>query len=174
MNSENFRLFSKNEARSGESPELTGSKHAAFPYLCRAPDMKKIHIVLLVLIIAAIAVLANFLQVSSTYDTIATAKEKPGKFVHVVAKLDRSQPVVYDPVNNPNYVSFRAIDSLGGTMQVVYKNAKPENLEHSERLVLKGSMKEDYFECREILMKCPSKYTDDPNRIQESMNTNTN
>ena len=136
--------------------------------------MKKIHIVLLVLIVAAIAVLASFLQVASTYDTIATAKEKPGKFVHVVAKLDKDQPVEYDAINNPNFLSFTAIDSLGGRVKVIYKNAKPDNLEHSERLVLKGAMQQDHFECKEILMKCPSKYTDDPARMQKSLNTNTN
>ncbi len=136
--------------------------------------MKKIHIVLLVLIVAAIAVLVSFLQVSTTYDSIDMAKSKPGKFVHVVAKLDRTDPVVYDPVNNPNFLSFTAMDSLGGRVKVVYNNAKPDNLEHSESLVLKGAMMEGQFECKEILMKCPSKYTDDPNRIQESINSNTN
>lgn len=136
--------------------------------------MKKTQIILLVLIVAAIAVLISFLKVSTTYDTIAMAKSKPGKFVHVVAKLDRSQPVEYDAVKNPNYLSFTVVDSLGQSVKVVYKNAKPDNLEHSERLVLKGAIKDDYFECKEILMKCPSKYTDDPTRIQESIDNNTN
>lgn len=135
--------------------------------------MKKIHVVLLVLIVAAIAVLISFLKVSTTYDTIEMARSKPGKFVHVVAKLDRNQPVEYDAVKNPNFLSFTVIDSLGEKVKVIYKNAKPDNLEHSERLVLKGAIKDDYFECKEILMKCPSKYTDDPNRIQESINNNT-
>jgi cytochrome c-type biogenesis protein CcmE len=110
----------------------------------------------------------------SSYETIATAKEKEGKFVHIVAKLDKSQPIDYDALKNPNYLSFTAVDSLGGTVQVVYKNAKPDNLEHSERLVMKGKMQGDQFECNEILMKCPSKYTDDPNRIEQSINNNTN
>ena len=110
----------------------------------------------------------------SSYETIASAKEKQGKFVHVVARLDKSMPVEYDAVKNPNYLSFTAVDSLGSTMKVVYKNAKPDNLEHSDRLVMKGKMEGDQFECNEILMKCPSKYTDDPKRIQESLNNNTN
>jgi len=136
--------------------------------------MKKTHIILLVLIVAAIAVLISFLQVSTTYDTIEMAKSKPGKFVHIIGKLDRGKPVEYDAVKNPNYLRFSLVDSLGGSVKVVYNNAKPDNLEHSERLVLKGAIKDDYFECKEILMKCPSKYTDDPNRIQQSINNNTN
>lgn len=140
----------------------------------RKENMKKIQIILLVLIVASITVLISFLKVSSTYDTIAMAREKPGKFVHVVAQLDKSIPVEYDAIKNPNLVSFIAVDSLGDKMKVIYKKEKPTNLEHSDRLVLKGSMKEDHFECDEILMKCPSKYTDDPNRIQQSINNNSN
>jgi len=141
--------------------------------------MKKTHIVLLVLIVAAIAGLISLMPKSgvdlmSSYESIASAKEKEGKFVHVVAKLDKRQPIEYDALKNPNYLSFTAVDSLGGTVQVVYKNAKPDNLEYSERLVMKGKINGDKFECNEILMKCPSKYTDDPNRIQQSINNNTN
>jgi len=142
-------------------------------------EMKKTQIVLLVLIVAAIAGLISLMPKSgvesmSSYESIASAKAKPGKFVHVVAKLDKSQPVDYDAVKNPNYLSFTAIDSVGGSVRVVYNSAKPDNLEHSDRLVMKGKMDGDHFACDEILMKCPSKYTDDPKRIQESINKNTN
>jgi cytochrome c-type biogenesis protein CcmE len=75
--------------------------------------MKKIHIILLVLIAGAIGVLISFLKLATTYDTIETAEAKPGKFVHVIAKLDHTKPVEYDAINNPNYLSFTAVDSLG-------------------------------------------------------------
>jgi cytochrome c-type biogenesis protein CcmE len=122
--------------------------------------MKKTQIVLLVLIAASIAVLISFLKASPTYDTVEIAKSKPGKSVSLIGKLDRSQPVEYD-YKNPNYLSFTIIDSLGSSVKVVYHNPKPDNLEHSERLVLKGAIKDNYFECKEILMKCPSKYKDE-------------
>ena len=136
--------------------------------------MKKIHIVLLILIAAAIAVLISFLKTASTYDTIESAKAKPGKFVHVIAKLDHSKPVEYDAVNNPNYLSFTAVDSLGSSVKVVYHNSKPDNLEVSERLVLQGAYKGDYFECKEIMMKCPSKYKDDVKANEKSIQGATN
>lgn len=132
--------------------------------------MKKTHIIILVLIVGAIAVLISLLPTLSTYETVASAREKQGKYVHLIAKLDKERPVEYDAINNPNYLSFMAVDSLGQSVKVVYNNAKPENLEHSERLVLKGKMEDDHFACQEILMKCPSKYTDDPTRVQESVN----
>ncbi len=135
--------------------------------------MKKIHIILLVLIATAIGVLISFMGTLTTYDTVETAKSKPGKFVHLIARLDKEQPLEYDAINNPNYLRFSAIDSLGGKVNVVYHNAKPENLEHSERLVLKGSMQGDHFECKEILMKCPSKYKDDMKAAQKNLPSTT-
>ena len=123
--------------------------------------MKKIHIILLVFIAAAIAVLTSFLQTATTYDSIETAKTKPGKFVHVMAKLDLSQKLEYDAINNPNYLSFTVVDSIGGSMKVVYHNAKPDNLEMSDKLVLKGKYEGDHFECKDIQTKCPSKYKED-------------
>jgi Cytochrome c-type biogenesis protein CcmE len=133
--------------------------------------MKKLHIIILVCIAISIGVLISFMGTLTTYDTVDTAKTKPGKFVHLVAKLDQSQPIEYDAVKNPNYLSFTAIDSLGGSVKVVYHNAKPENLESSTRLVLKGSMKDEHFECKEILMKCPSKYKDDMKAAEKNIPT---
>jgi len=129
--------------------------------------MKKTHIILLVFIAVAIGGLLMFSVDFSTYDTIASAKEKQGKYVHLIAKLDKSVPIDYDPANNPNYLSFTAVDSLGGTAKVIYHNTKPTELEQSERVVLKGKMKGDVFECSEILLKCPSKYKDDKKQLEK-------
>ena len=124
--------------------------------------MKKTHIIALLLIAVAIAVLISFMGNVTTYETIASAKEKPGKFVNIIVKVDKSKPMTYDPVKNPNFLEFTALDTLGNSMQVVYHNAKPTDMEKSERVVLKGSVQGDHFECKDILLKCPSKYKDDP------------
>lgn len=129
--------------------------------------MKKTHIVLLVVIAFAIAGLLMFSADFSTYDTISSAKEKQGKYVHLIAKLDKTVPIEYNPANNPNYLSFTAVDTLGGTTKVVYHNTKPTELEQSERVVLKGKMKGEVFECSEILLKCPSKYKDDKKQLEK-------
>lgn len=123
--------------------------------------MKSLHIAVLIVIVASIAFLASFMGNLSTYDTVGSAKKKPGKFVHLIGKLDHSYPIMYDAVKDPNYLSFMVVDSLGSRIEVVYRNAKPENLETSEKLVLKGAVKGEHFECKDILMKCPSKYKDD-------------
>ena len=71
--------------------------------------MKKIHIALLVLIAGAIAVLISFLKTATTYDSIETAITKPGKFVHVMAQLDKTQPLEYDAIKNPNFLRFTVL-----------------------------------------------------------------
>lgn len=131
--------------------------------------MKKTHIIILVGIAALIVALLVFSADFSTYDSIVSSKQKQGEFVHVIAKVDKSKPVEYDPIKNPNYLTFYAVDSLGGQTKVVYKNAMPGDLMKSERLVMTGSMQQDYFECKDILLKCPSKYKDDEKQLEKEV-----
>jgi cytochrome c-type biogenesis protein CcmE len=133
--------------------------------------MKKTHIVLLVLIAAAIAVLISYTGNLSTYETVASARQKEGKFVRLIAKVDKRQPREYDPIKDPNYMVFTAVDTLGNTTKVVYRNSKPTDFEKSERLVLNGKMQNGQFECKDMLMKCPSKYKDDPNAARKNLTT---
>lgn len=131
--------------------------------------MKKIHIILLVFIAATIAVLISFLKTTTTYDTVDTAISKPGKFVHLMARLDKTQPVEYDALKDPNFLKFTAVDTLGKSVQVVYHNPKPENFETSERLVLKGKYSDGIFDCKSIQTKCPSKYKDDMKAAEKNI-----
>jgi cytochrome c-type biogenesis protein CcmE len=136
--------------------------------------MKKSHIIILVGIAALIVGLIVFSAGDfSTYDTIDAAKKNPGKYVHIIAKVDKSEPVEYDPVNNPNYLAFYAIDSLGGKTKVIFHNSKPTDFEKSERLVMKGKMSGDHFECNDILLKCPSKYKDDKKQLEKTVTDQT-
>ena len=84
--------------------------------------MKKTHIIILVLIAISIVVLISYTGDLSTYETISSARQKEGKFVTLIAKVDKKQPVEYDAIKNPNYLSFTALDSLGGSIKVIYHN----------------------------------------------------
>lgn len=133
--------------------------------------MKVSHILILVVIAVAIGLLISTMTDLSTYDTINSAKAKPGKYIHIIAKLDTSNGKVieYDAIKNPNYFSFHIVDSLGGTSKVVYMKGKPPtDMEKSERIVLKGKMTDSAFVCDDILIKCPSKYTDDKAKISSN------
>lgn len=135
--------------------------------------MKKIHIILLVLIAISISVLVSYMGDVTTYDTVSSAKQKPGKFVHLIARMAPNS-LEFDPATNPNYLTFTALDSLGGNIKVVYRNTKPTDMEKSERLVLKGRVEGDHFECQSILLKCPSKYKDDMNAASKELETANN
>ena len=81
----------------------------------------------------------------------------------------------YDPVKNPNYLSFHILDTLGNKARVVYYYEKPYDMEKAERIVLKGKMKGDVFEITQkngILIKCPSKYKDDPEAAKKNLSQN--
>ena len=137
--------------------------------------MKKLHIVLLVFIAIAIGTLVSFMGNLSTYETIASARQKEGKSVTIIAKLDVSKPMEYDPVKNPNFLSFHILDTLGNKARVVYYFEKPYDMEKAERIVLKGKMKGDVFEITQkngILIKCPSKYKDDPEAARKNLSQN--
>lgn len=133
--------------------------------------MKKSHIIILIGIAVLIVALIVFSAGDfSTYESIQSAKKKPGKQVTIIAQFDKSQPIEYDPQKNSNYLSFYAKDSLGGQTKVIYRNSKPTDLEKSERIVLTGMMENGQFECKKILLKCPSKYKDDKKELERTMN----
>jgi hypothetical protein len=137
--------------------------------------MKKLHIVILVLIAASIAALISFMGDLTTYETIASARQKTGKTVTIIAHLDNTQPIEYNPARDPNYVSFHISDTLGNTAKVVYHFEKPYDLEKAERITLKGQMVGDVFEITRkdgILLKCPSKYKDDPKAAKQALSQN--
>jgi cytochrome c-type biogenesis protein CcmE len=134
--------------------------------------MKKIHIVMLIGIAVVISGLISLMGDLSTYETLASARQKSGKSVTVIAKLDRSAPIIYNPAKNANFTSFYVIDSLGNRAKVEYHFEKPFDMEKSERIVLKGQMKGDVFEITRkdgILIKCPSKYKDDPKAAKNNL-----
>ena len=130
--------------------------------------MKKIHIILLLLVIGGIVGMSFFIKDLTTQETFATAREK-GKFVVVKVQLDKQTPVEYDGLKNPNYTVFYAVDKDGKRSKVVYNNSKPQDIERSEGLDLNGYMRDGYFECTKLQMKCPSKYKDNMQGAQKNL-----
>lgn len=133
--------------------------------------MKKIHIVILILIVAGISGMSFFIKDLTTYETFASAAENKERFVVVKVKLDKSKPIEYDQIKDPNLTVFYAIDQNGNSSKVIYKNAKPTDIERSEGIDLNGYMRNDHFECTKLQMKCPSKYKDDMNAAQKNLPT---
>jgi len=124
--------------------------------------MKKSNIFALVLIAAALAGILSMVGDFSTYETFATADQKPGKEFQIIANLDTlTNKMHYDPIKDANHFVFYAKDEAGLSRKVVFNGTKPQDFERSEKLTMTGSMQNGEFKCSKILMKCPSKYKTD-------------
>jgi cytochrome c-type biogenesis protein CcmE len=122
--------------------------------------MKKLHIVGIIVIAVAIGVIITSLKNTTSYADFSEATANPDKEYHVVGKLNKEKPQIYDPQINPDEFVFTMVDNKGIEKQVVLHKNKPQDFERSEQIVLIGKMKGDAFHANDILMKCPSKYND--------------
>lgn len=122
--------------------------------------MKKLHIIAIIVIAVAIGVIFVSLKNTSTYADFTEAMNNPEKEYHVVGKLDKAKPQIYEPAVNPDEFLFTMVDNQGVEKTVVLHKSKPQDFEKSEQIVLIGKMQGDEFHAKDILMKCPSKYND--------------
>ena len=128
--------------------------------------MKKLHIIGIIIIAIAIGVIFySLVGDSSKYADFAEAILNPGKEFHVVGKLDKNQPQIYEPRLNADQFLFSMIDNKGIEKRVVLHKSKPQDFEKSEQIVLIGEMRGDDFHASDIVMKCPSKYNDGKSQL---------
>jgi cytochrome c-type biogenesis protein CcmE len=122
--------------------------------------MKKRSIFGLVIIAVAIAVIISIYSSSSSYGTFNDAKQTESQ-LRVVGYLDKQKELYYDAAKDANYFSFYVKDKKGEECKVIFRGTEPQDFGKSEQIVLTGQMKGTEFHASEILMKCPSKYTQD-------------
>ncbi|MCB9051850.1 MAG: cytochrome c maturation protein CcmE [Lewinellaceae bacterium] len=122
--------------------------------------MKKIYIVAILMIVAAIALLTTAADDMSTYATFSQAT-RSGDRVKIAGQLSKDKEMYYNPAEDPNYFSFYIKDTEGEERKVVLLSEKPQDFELSEQIVLTGQMKDEAFVATDMLMKCPSKYKDE-------------
>jgi len=96
----------------------------------------------------------------ATYSNFENAR-LTDQSVKVVGNLVKDKEIVYDEMVDPNYLSFYMIDDKGEERKVVLGKGKPTDFELSESIVLTGKMKGNEFHASDMLLKCPSKYTDE-------------
>lgn len=128
--------------------------------------MKKIYIIAIVMIAAAIVLLTTAAEDMSTYATFADAS-RSGERVKIAGQLSKDKEMYYNPQEDPNYFSFYIRDTKGDERKVVLLSEKPQDFELSEQIVLTGQMKGDEFVATDMLLKCPSKYKDEEVYIRE-------
>ena len=123
--------------------------------------MKKTHIFILVFVVAAVGVILSLFANTSTYTDFSAAVDNPGKEFHVIGKLVKEKPIVYDTKVDANKFTFYMTDQKGAERLVTYKGAKPQDFEKSEQVVVIGKIENDAFEASSLLLKCPSKYNEE-------------
>lgn len=123
--------------------------------------MKKIHIIAIVIIAIAFGVIMTSLSNNSTYASFKEADEHPTRIYHVVGRLDKNKPFLYDAHLNANLFTFYLIDREGTERKVMLQKPEPDDFAHSEQIVVIGNANgNDEFKAQDVLMKCPSKYQD--------------
>lgn len=127
--------------------------------------MKKSHILIIVVIAAAIGIIVTTAGDASTYVTFEQAYQMASsgskKSIHVVGELkkDESGDIV-GIMPGPDRVSFSFImlDEQKREQLVQYNQPMPTDFTKSEKVVVVGSYRGEAFVADKILLKCPSKY----------------
>jgi len=131
--------------------------------------MKTKHIVSIIIIAVAIVIVITMTGDASSYVTFEEAKELSEKgyqqSIHVVGQLPKTQSGdVLGIQESPDKLSFKfqMVDENGFRQNVLYSNPMPTDFTRSEQVVIVGAYNGDNFIAEKILLKCPSKYQEEP------------
>ena len=131
--------------------------------------MMKKYIAAIVIIAIAITMIISMAGDASTYVTFDDAKvlSEKGfkKSIHVVGELPKTASgEVVGIVESPDKLSFKfdMIDENGKKQQVLFAEPVPTDFIRSEQVVIVGAYQGDKFVAEKILLKCPSKYQEEP------------
>lgn len=127
--------------------------------------MKKSHILIIVVIAAAIGIIVSTASDASTYvgfeEAMQIAEAGSHKDIHVVGQLkkDNAGKVIgIEEGADKVSFSFIMVDDNGKEQKVDYHEPMPTDFMRSEKVVVIGSYKGESFHASKILLKCPSKY----------------
>lgn len=131
--------------------------------------MKKKYIIAIVVIAVAITMIISMAGDASTYVSFGEAKELSEKgfkkSIHVVGELPKTASgEVVGIQESPDKLSFKfeMIDEKGMKQQVLFAEPIPTDFTRSEQVVIVGAYQGDKFIAEKILLKCPSKYQEEP------------
>jgi len=110
-------------------------------------------IISIVVILISILIFVLLLKSGVEYSTFEEAKST-GKKVQVIGIVLKQYKTDY----KGGVFEFYMSDGNTSPVKVIYKGAIPQSFDIAEKIVVKGIMRDNYFECSEILTKCPSKY----------------
>lgn len=105
-------------------------------------------------------IIASYGETSSTV-SFSVAEDNPDKDYYITGELMKDMPVEYDPIENPNYLTFYLKDKEGEVRKVVVHEPKLQDFERATEVTMMGSAQEDFFEAKKVMPKCPSKYEEE-------------
>ena len=134
--------------------------------------MKNSSAIFIVFISVVVIIIISTFGDASTYVSFNKAKDmyesgSMSKF-HVVGKLNKDQNNrMLGFTNGENMLSFtfEMIDEEGKKESVFYGEPMPPDFLLSEQVVVIGGYENNKFVANEILLKCPSKYTEEDIKI---------
>ena len=131
--------------------------------------MKIKYIITILIIGIAIVIVSTMAGDASSYVTFKEAKELSTKgfkkSIHVVGELPRSSTgEIVGIEESPDKLSFKfqMKDENGFVQQVLHANPIPTDFTKSEQVVIIGAYNGNSFIAEKILLKCPSKYQEEP------------
>jgi cytochrome c-type biogenesis protein CcmE len=122
--------------------------------------MKTSHIIILIILIAAIAVVITTVYSGDTYSDFNEAKANPGREVQIIGTRAGTDSTASDSIPALTF-SFEMKDDKGTIARVVYEGSKPRDFEKLQQIVIIGKWENDHFRASSLLLKCPSKYKAD-------------
>jgi cytochrome c-type biogenesis protein CcmE len=131
--------------------------------------MKRSHIIAIVVIAVAAAIIISSTGDAGTYVTFDQAREMAasGKSndIHVVGQLLKDDAGhitgIRSSADNMSF-TFVMVDEKSNQQMVYYNEPMPPDFMRSEQVVVIGGYKEnDVFVADKILLKCPSKYQEE-------------
>jgi cytochrome c-type biogenesis protein CcmE len=127
--------------------------------------MKKSHILIIILIAAAIGIVLSTAEDASSYVTFDQAYQLASNgstsSIHVVGELKKDgngHVVGIVPGSDRVSFSFIMVDENKKEQIVEFHEPMPQDFTRSEKVVVIGSYRNDIFVAEKILLKCPSKY----------------
>lgn len=127
--------------------------------------MKKTHIIAILVIASAIAIIVSTAGDASSYVSFAQAYQMATvgntTSIHVVGALKKDQQggiIGLEKSSDNLSFSFILIDENNKEQKVYYNEPMPPDFTRSEKVVIIGGYRGDVFVADKILLKCPSKY----------------
>lgn len=131
--------------------------------------MKIKYIIAIVIIGVCITIITSMAGDASSYVDFQQAKylseNGSKKSIHVVGTLPRNPTGdILGIQESPDMLSFKfdMVDENGFMQKVVHANPMPTDFTKSEQVVIVGHYQGENFFAEKILLKCPSKYEEEP------------